>query len=248
VNQDAEPFPQPSAIRTIDLGRMGYGPAYAQQEAWVERVLASRVDSGTLLGVVLLVEHPPVITMTPRARAGANLIATPQMLARAGVEVVDTDRGGDVTYHGPGQLVAYPIVDLQRLRLGLHEHMRVLESAVIETLADLGVRAGRDPSATGVWLDPGDHALRGRSDPGPAPMAKVCAMGVRVRKWVTMHGLALNVDPDLAHFSLIVPCGLVGRPVTSLRAVLGESCPSMERVKGVLAARLTRAFNEKAPA
>src|SRR5690606_29440764 len=146
-----------------------------------------------------------------------HVLATPGLLARHGVELVETDRGGDVTYHGPGQLVAYPIVDLNRVGLRLHEYMRALEGAVIAAVAGFGVAGERDPAATGVWV-PG--AVRGES-------AKLCAMGVRVRRWVSMHGLALNVTTDLSHFGLIVPCGLAGRPVTSLHALLGDRCPPM---------------------
>jgi lipoate-protein ligase B len=153
-----------------------------------------------------------------------------EVLAARGVAVRETDRGGDVTYHGPGQLVCYPIVDLNRLGLRLHEYMRCLEETVIRTLARFGVEGRRDPGATGVWVaDPSD----------PTRMAKVSAMGVRVRRWVTMHGLSLNVDPDMAHFGLIVPCGLAGRPVTSLRQMKGDACPSMDRVAGVLVEELS---------
>src|SRR5262249_23731675 len=160
------------------------------------------------------VEHdPPVITVTPRA--GVNLLASPEALAAAGIEVEETDRGGDITYHGPGQLVVYPILDLNLLKLRLHEYMRMLAAAVIDTCAAFGVRARRDVCATGVWVPRGD-ADASNGTCGSLTDAKICAMGVRVRRWVTMHGLALNVTTDLSHFSHIVPCGLVGRPVTSL--------------------------------
>lgn len=235
-------------FEVLDLGRLAYRPACDEQARHVDRLLDARAAGLPPLGVLLLVEHPPVITLTPRARQGANLLAHPETLRLAGVELQETDRGGDITYHGPGQLVVYPIVDLQRLRLGLHEHMRTLESGVINGLAALGLRAGRDPKATGVWVDPARPRTADTDDAPPDPVAKICAMGVRVRKWVTMHGLALNVDPDMSHFGLIVPCGLAGRPVTSMRALLGEACPPMDAVKHTLARELVRAFNEKAPA
>ncbi len=134
--------------------------------------------------------------------------------------------------------MAYPIVDLNRARLRLHGYMRLLEQAVIDTLATYGIEGFRDtpapptPPATGVWVRP---------TPDAAP-AKICAMGVRVRRWVSMHGLALNVSTDLDHFKLIVPCGLVGRPVTSMRHILGDRCPQMSAVKGTLASRLAAAI------
>ncbi|QKK09243.1 MAG: lipoyl(octanoyl) transferase LipB [Planctomycetota bacterium] len=142
--------------------------------------------------------------------------------------------GGDITYHGPGQLVAYPILDLNVLMLRLHDYMRLLEQSVIDTLAGFGVEGQRDPEATGVWVELARYqpaAPEGR-------LAKIAAMGVRVRRWVSMHGLSLNVDPDPAHFRLIVPCGLAGRPVTTLRALLGDDCPSMERVSEALVGHL----------
>ena len=148
-------------------------------------------------------------------------MVSPQRLAQLGVECVETDRGGDVTWHGPGQFVAYPILDLERMGLRIHGYMRLLEETVIQVLADFGIDAHRDAKATGVWT---------RAQDQPCDL-KICAMGVRVSRWVCMHGLALNVDSDLAAFNLIVPCGLTGRGVTSMRECLGERCPSMDAVK-----------------
>jgi len=215
-----------------DLGRVAYGPAFAEQSRRVDALIAAREapDPGVPeLGWLLLVEHDPVITVSRRPTAASNLIAGPAQLAAAGVEVCETDRGGDITYHGPGQLVVYPILDLNRLNLGLHAYMRLLEDAVIGTIARFGLAGEREPGATGVWV-------RGAAD---EPAAKIAAMGVRVRRWVSMHGLALNVTTDLSHFGLIVPCGLVGRRVTSLRELLGAACPGMPDVKGALAEELS---------
>jgi lipoate-protein ligase B len=225
-------------LRVIDLGRLSYAAAYDVQVREHARVMAARehreqdgvaatLEDGSP-GTILLVEHvPPVITVSRRAGAGTHLVATPERLAAEGVEVVETDRGGDITYHGPGQLVVYPVIDLNFFRLNLHAYMRVLEQSVIDAMAAWGVTGTRDPAATGVWVDG----------------AKVCAMGVRVRHWVTMHGLALNVTTNLRHFDLIVPCGLVGRSVTSLEALLAQACPSMDSVKrglvGALVANLS---------
>lgn len=229
-------------LQVEDLGRVRYAEAFAAQRRLQDELIASRSDADASagsapgrvqrtasIGRVLLVEHEPVVTITPRPGVREHLLATPELLARHGVEVCETDRGGDITYHGPGQLVAYPILDLNSINLGLHEYMSMLESAVIDACAAFGVVGHRDPAARGVWVRNGDAS-------GPA--AKVCAMGVRVRRWVSMHGLALNVDPRMEHFGLIVPCGLAGRPVTSLRALLGTACPSMSDVKSELSKQL----------
>ena len=173
--------------------------------------------------VFTLEHHPPVITVTRRPGVRENLLVTPQHLLEQGIELVETDRGGDITYHGPGQLVAYPILDLNQLGLRIHPYMRLLEDVVISTVAAFGVTAGREEGATGVWVSAGTPEAR-----------KIAALGVRLSRWCSMHGLALNVDPDLSHFDLIVPCGLTGRPVTSLRQELGAQCPSMEDVRGAL--------------
>ncbi len=238
----------------IDLGVMPYAEAHVKQVEYLDRVLAAREGGTPRCGFILLVEHPPVITISHRPSARQHLLATPEQLARAGVEVATTDRGGDITYHGPGQLVVYPILDLNRLNLGLHEYMRLLESAIIDVCRTLGLKAARDPSATGVWIHhaPPAGGDRGEGLPSPSSVcpdhsapqssSKICAMGVRVRKWVSMHGLAFNVDPNMSHFDLIVPCGLAGRGVTSLRRELGERTPSMPEGKRLVSERLSHAI------
>ena len=220
-----ERFVTPRAFEVKDLGVLPYAEAYQIQRRFLDEVIQARErgPNGSV-GVVLLLEHEPIITISRRARDGNHLLADEATLARQGVGVVETDRGGDITYHGPGQLVAYPILDLNRLGLGLHGYMRALESAVIATCGRFGIHARPEPGATGVWVDP--------SAGGTA--AKICAMGVRVRRWVTMHGLALNVTTNLEHFRLIVPCGLVGREPTSMERLLGDACPPMDRVKSAL--------------
>ncbi|MBX3379737.1 MAG: lipoyl(octanoyl) transferase LipB [Phycisphaeraceae bacterium] len=229
-----------TSLHISDLGRLAYGPAYQLQTEAHSRVLSARearastqTDSGPA-GELLLVEHDPVVTISNRASAEANLLASPELLARSGVAVARTDRGGDITYHGPGQLVAYPILDLNVLNLGLHDYMRMLEDAVVRVCARFGVQTSRDPEATGVWT-----LREGR------PHAKIAAMGVRVRKWISMHGLALNVTTRLEHFGLIVPCGLVGRPVTSLAHELGADCPSMPEVKSALIDEFSEAIERR---
>lgn len=212
-------------LEVVDLGAMPYAEAYAIQTRTLDEVLARRDVEGSPIGRLLLVEHdPPVITVSRRPDAIGHLLADKARLDALGVTVEATDRGGDITYHGPGQLVAYPIIDLNRAGLRLHGYMRRLEEAVIRVCAELGVRGERDADATGVWVGG----------------AKICAMGVRVRRWVSMHGLALNVTTDLSHFDLIVPCGLAGRGVTSLAREVPGQAPSMSTVKALLAEALER--------
>lgn len=226
-------MPKHTAFKVIDAGRTAYCEGYALQEAHHAEVLAAREGVSSPggapeFGRFILTVHDPVITVTRRPGAAGHVLFSPEALRARGVDLCETDRGGDVTYHGPGQLVCYPIVDLNRLGLRLHEYMRTMEEAVIRTLARFGVEGRRDPGATGVWVPRDDGS-----------MAKVCAMGVRVRRWVTMHGLAINLDPDMGHFDLIVPCGLAGRAVTSLKRETGERCPSMDALAGVLVEELS---------
>ena len=214
---------------------MSYAEALGLQRSLQAEVAAAAAD-GEPRGHLLLVEHdPPVITVSRRPGASGHVLAGEALLASLGVQRCETDRGGDVTYHGPGQLVAYPIVDLRRLDLRVHGWIRLLESVVIDTLVEHGIRAGRDPGATGVWVGRGEHDADGHGG------RKIAALGVRVSRWITMHGLALNVDPDLAHFDLIVPCGLLGRPVTSMAREVAGAPPAMDRVK----ADLVRSFAAK---
>jgi lipoyl(octanoyl) transferase len=208
-----------SNMRVEDLGTLGYRDAWALQERVHAEVAGGAEER------VLLVEHRPVITFGRRPGVERNVVAPQALLDARGVETVPSDRGGDVTFHGPGQLVAYPIVRLIDHRLSVGGYVHALERAVIDTLARFGVAARKDDCAVGVWAE----------DPmGSGTLAKVCAIGVRVRRGVTLHGLALNVTTDLSYFDLIVPCGLVGRPVTSLQELLGERAPSMAAVKAAL--------------
>jgi lipoyl(octanoyl) transferase len=163
--------------------------------------------AGLIPDQLLLLEHPPVITLGVKTRnARSHVIATHEMLLARGVEVVETGRGGDVTYHGPGQLVGYPIIDLKPDRCDVHRYVRDLEEVLIRAVATLGVDAGRSPGLTGVWVG----------------LDKMAAIGVRISRWITSHGFALNVNTDLSHFDLIVPCGIRDRGVTSLERVRGR--------------------------
>lgn len=191
--------------RPIEVRRLGlveYSEALALQRALVEARRAGEVPD-----VLLLLQHPPVVTLGVRGDGGrANILAAPGELARRGIAVYEAGRGGDVTYHGPGQLVAYPILDLRPDRCDVHRYVRDLEEVMIRTCADFGVTAGRVRGLTGVWVG-GE---------------KIGAIGVRVSRWITSHGFAFNVATDLDHFGLIVPCGLSGRGVTSLERLTGR--------------------------
>lgn len=176
---------------------------------------------------ILLVEHPSVITLGRHADRN-NLLVDHVLLADRGIDVVDIDRGGDITYHGPGQLVVYPIIDMERHHLGVKAYVNILEQAVIDTLASLGIESGRVEGATGVWLGIGTPAER-----------KICAIGVRCSHFVTMHGLALNVNTDLTQFSLINPCGFTDKGVTSIARELGHPA-DFDTIANLLAANLLR--------
>lgn len=193
-------------VREIEvrrLGRVGYAEGLEIQQRLVEQRKAGEIPDQ-----LLLLEHPPVITLGVKTRNNqTNIVASPEALGAAGVEVFETGRGGDVTYHGPGQLVGYPIIDLKPDRCDVHQYVRDIEEVMIRAAASFGVMAGRLPGLTGAWV--GDE--------------KLAAIGVRISKWVTSHGFAFNVATDLDHFKLIVPCGIGDRGVTSLERVSRRS-------------------------
>jgi lipoyl(octanoyl) transferase len=205
--------------RVRELGRMDYAAALELQ-----RDLVARRKLGLAGDVLLLLEHPHTITMGRNGRR-ENLLAREDALARAGIAFYATDRGGDVTYHGPGQLVGYPILDLREWKRDVGAYVRSIEQVLIDTLAGFGIAAGRIPGLTGVWVD-------GR---------KIAAIGVHISRWVTSHGFALNVSTDLSYFRYIVPCGLA-RPVTSM-AQLG-----VQATLGEVSQRLARHFERVFPA
>lgn len=202
-----------------DLGRMGYAECHALQNALLDRVAA-----GEHASTLLLVEHPPVFSLGAGFHS-ENLLFPEDYYRSQGIAVEPTDRGGDVTYHGPRQLVAYPVFDLKPLGQDLHKWLRELEEAVIRTLAHFGLEGYRFPPHTGVWVS-------GR---------KVCAIGIKVRRWVSKHGIALNCDNDLSPFGLIVPCGIRGYAVTSISHELGRTVSASE-VAPVLVAAFEEVF------
>ena len=197
-----------SAIEVRRLGRIPYADALALQRSLVEDRRAGRIDD-----LLLLLEHPHVLTLGARGDGGrSHILATPDALVSRGVEVHEAGRGGDITYHGPGQIVGYPVMDLQPDRCDVHRYVRDIEEVLIRTASDYGVEAGRVEGLTGVWV--------GRE--------KLAAIGVRISRWVTSHGFALNVTTDLEYFNLIVPCGLADRRVTSLAQLLGHPVDRIE--------------------
>ena len=190
-------------LRVHRLGRVAYRDAVAIQRTLVEDRRADRIPD-----TLLLLQHPHVLTLGAKlASARANVIAAPGELAARGVEVFEAGRGGDVTYHGPGQLVAYPVLDLRPDRCDVHRYVRDLEEVMIRVAADFGLRAGRVDGFSGTWI--GDR--------------KIGAVGVRISRWITSHGVAMNVSTDLDYFDLIVPCGIADKEVTSLARELGRS-------------------------
>ena len=204
--------PVAPALVTLDWGRTAYGDAWQRQEE-----LVVRRNAGEIGDTLVLTEHEPVYTLGVRKGADQHLIWDEAELARRGIAVCKTNRGGDITYHGPGQIVGYPIINLAA-RKDLHAYLRLLEQVMINTVGTFGLAAARREGKTGIWLG----------------TRKIAAIGVAVKKWTTYHGFALNVDADLAPFGGIVPCGITDGTVTSIAAELGRA-PSSEEVKRVLA-------------
>ncbi len=219
-------------VSLVHLGRMDYSAALAVQE----KVCALRQQEH-IGDVLLLVEHPPVLTLGRNARR-EHVVATDELLARRGIALLETNRGGDVTYHGPGQLVGYPILNLRGFTpsIGIIEYLRKLEEVLIRVCAEYGVLTERVPGRSGVWTIPG----------GAVPEKKIAALGVHVARGVTTHGFALNVTTDLDDFNLIVPCGISDRGVTSLEAeVTTDHPPSLEQASQSLARHFGRVFDRQ---
>jgi lipoyl(octanoyl) transferase len=192
----------------------------------LQKDLVDQRKQGLIPDQLLLLEHPPVITLGARNHnSRSNILETPESLALKGVALFETGRGGDVTYHGPGQLVGYPIIELPKERRDVHRYVRDLEEVLIQSVAEFGIAAERIPGLTGIWVG----------------QEKLAAIGVRISRWVTSHGFALNVSTDLANFGLIVPCGIADKGVTSMERLLGRGVP-MAEVAEVVGARFTAAF------
>ena len=222
-------------IKIIDLGHKSYSESLEVQENYFNGTISLKRSNRKTdnpqptHNYLLWVEHPPVFT---RGKSGKmeHLLVDKEALAEKGIEFYQTNRGGDITFHGPGQLVVYPIFDLDNFFTDIHKYLRFLEEAVIETLKEYGLNGSRSQGETGVWLEVGTPFAR-----------KICAMGVRASRWVTMHGLAFNINTDLSYFDHIVPCGIQGKGVTSLSKELRREI-GLEEVKEKLKTHLGRLF------
>lgn len=217
-----------------DLGTMPYKDCWQLQQSLFESRLEQRRrgEQGEDCGIILTVEHTPVYTLGKSGKQ-SNMLISQAYLESLGAEFFHIDRGGDITFHGPGQIVCYPILDIEKLGIGLRRYIEILEQAVIETVAHYGIKAERLEGATGVWI-----CDRG-ADGTPQNWRKICAIGVRASHFVTMHGLALNVSTDLKWFTMINPCGFTDKGVTSISKEIGKDV-DFEEVKQLLVQTLTK--------
>lgn len=223
-------------VNFIDLGLIDYKKAWDFQEDVFKKAIDLKIKHREGLTEELpehklfFCEHPHVYTLG-KSGSEQNLLIGEAMLKQKGATYYKINRGGDITYHGPGQLVAYPILDLDQFFTDIHKYMRFLEESVILTLAEFGIEAGRVEGLTGVWIDGGQPNER-----------KICAMGVKSSRWVTMHGLALNVNPDLSYFNNIIPCGITDKAVTSMEKELGKKVDFSE-VSNILKEKIALVFD-----
>ena len=214
-------------IKLLDLGNKDYKDTWDYQEELFAAIVDLKIQKRNSPEIVtpnyfLYVEHPHVYTL---GKSGdfSNLLLSEKQLTEKGATFYKINRGGDITYHGPGQIVGYPILDLENFFTDIHKYLRFLEEAIILTLAEYGLKTERSPGETGVWFDVGTPFAR-----------KICALGVRASRWVTMHGFALNVNADLGYFDNIIPCGIRGKAVTSMHVELGKSVDEQEVKEKIL--------------
>lgn len=223
-------------IKLEDLGLKDFKDTWDYQETLFKAILDTKIknrreDAGLATdNHFLFVEHPHVYTLGKSGDLSNLLLSEPQ-LTEKGATFYKINRGGDITYHGPGQIVGYPILDLDNFFTDIHKYLRLLEEIIILTLAEYGITTERSPGETGVWLDVGTPFAR-----------KICAMGVRASRWVTMHGFALNVNSDLGYFDNIIPCGIRGKAVTSLHVELGQAMVDEAEVKAKLLKHFLKLF------
>ncbi len=223
-------------VKLLDLGHKDYKETWDYQEQLFKGIVDTKVKNRReetnldTKNYFLFVEHPHVYTL---GKSGdlSNLLLNEEQLSAKGAKFYKINRGGDITYHGPGQIVGYPILDLENFFTDIHKYLRLLEEMIILTLAEYGLKASRSEGETGVWLDVGTPFAR-----------KICAMGVRASRWVTMHGFALNVNADLGYFDNIIPCGIRGKAVTSLNVELGKQTIDEEEIKGKLLKNFSNLF------
>ncbi|MBT8301368.1 MAG: lipoyl(octanoyl) transferase LipB [Maribacter sp.] len=223
-------------VELQDLGLKDYKETWDYQELLFQQTVDLKIKNRreetqvTTPNHFLFVEHPHVYTLGKSGDID-NLLVDEKVLAEKGATFYKINRGGDITYHGPGQIVGYPILDLDNFFTDIHKYLRLLEEMVVLTLAEYGLKAERSAGETGVWLDVGTPFAR-----------KICAMGVRASRWVTMHGFALNVNADLGYFDLMIPCGIKGKTVTSLNVELGQREVSLDEVKEKLLKHFSQLF------
>lgn len=224
-------------VQLIEAGFKGYQDTWDYQEQLFSGVVQRKIEmrkTGETKPVppnyLIFVEHPHVYTLGKSGKV-ENLLLSPEQLRQKRIEYFKINRGGDITYHGPGQIVVYPIIDLDQFFTDIHKYLRYLEEAVILTLAEYGIKGERYPGLTGVWLDPDI----------PEKARKICALGVRCSRWVTMHGLAFNVNSNLEYFENIIPCGIDDKAVTSMKKELGRELDLVE-VKAKLQNHLSELF------
>lgn len=238
---------QPVIFR--DLGQMDYKSAWEYQEALLQENVRKKTDARNMAfenndqsshvqaidtdtqHYLLFVEHPPVYTL---GKSGdiSNVLISDEMRTMKGIEFFRTNRGGDITFHGPQQIVGYPILDLEKFYTDIGKYLRSIEETIILTLAEYGIEAGRSPGETGVWIDADKPGLE----------RKICAIGVRSSRWITMHGFALNVNTDLSHFNFIIPCGIQNKQVTSIEKELGRTV-DFEEVKAAVRRNFEKVFD-----
>ena len=222
-------------VKVQNLGLIDYKQAWDYQEELLKTAVAIKIEnrksnqSALPAQNILFCEHPHVYTLG-KSGAAEHLLMTEENLSQIDAQYYKINRGGDITYHGPGQLVMYPILDLEQFFTDIHKYMRFLEEAVIQTLAYFGISASRYDGLTGVWLDAQKPNAR-----------KICAMGVKCSRWVTMHGIALNVNPDLTYFNHIVPCGIEDKAVTSMAKEMSSS-PDFNEVQNILTQKMSEVF------
>jgi len=213
-------------LLVVDLGSLSYAAALELQRDVARRRITGEIAED----VLLLVEHPPVVTLG-RTAQGSNLIVSPDFLASHGVELFEVERGGDITFHGPGQLVGYPVIDLKRHRKDLHWYLRQVEEALIQAIGAFGIAGGRVDKYTGVWVEADRDSRR-----------KIASIGVHARDWVTWHGFALNVNTDLRYFDLIIPCGIAGVTMTSVARELRQGSADIRAVAQEVTGAFGRVF------
>jgi lipoyl(octanoyl) transferase len=228
-------MPELPKVEWLDLGLIDYQKAWDLQEELFKRTIQQKIDARlnpdiqSTRNYLLFCEHPHVYTLG-KSGSQENLLLDSEELDEVDARFYKINRGGDITYHGPGQLVMYPVFDLDHFFTDIHKYMRYLEEAVILTLHEFGIQAGREEGLTGVWLDPqGAHPR------------KICAMGVKSSRWVTMHGIGFNVNTNLHYFSHIIPCGIEDKAVTSMQSELGKAV-EMEDVKQMLLQKMSEVF------